>query len=582
MNIVSFSVLYRRIFKYLRRYILIFIVATVSMMIVAATMPMFARLMKPLIDQGFVEQNMQTIHWLPLEIVGIFLVRGIFNFINEYSTSYITGHLVQTIRQELFAKLLRLPNNYYDHHNSGRVISRILNDSAQITSAGFNVITVLLKDGLTVTGLMLYLLYLNWKLTLISLIVIPVLMLCVRAVSKRLRNLSSKSQQLNGGLLQIVSESIAGSRVIKIYGGTAHETNRFNELAEQSQRNGVKQTAAASASGGLTLLFVSSALALILFLATNQAKNNDFSAGDFMAFLTAMIMILDPVKRMTGVMNSIQQGLAAAQSVFEFLDEPEEHDTGSQILSPNTGDIVFCNITHKYTHAERNSLNNFSLTVPKGKVYALVGASGCGKTTLVNLLPRFFDPTSGHIEIDGIDTKNYTMESLRAQISLVSQDVVLFDGTIAENIAYGAQKTATEEEIIQAAKAANAWEFIQSLPEGLHTHIGENGTRLSGGQRQRIAIARALLKNAPILILDEATSALDNESERLVQAALDNLMKNRTTIVIAHRLSTIEGANQIVVMHDGRIVEQGTHKELIQKGGRYADLSRLQAQESNH
>lgn len=582
MNIISFTVLYRRLFKYLKRYLGIFIISVLSMMIVAATMPLFARLMKPLINQGFVEQNMQTINWLPLEIIGIFLVRGIFNFINEYTTSYIAGHLVQTMRQDLFTKLLNLPNNYYDHNNSGRVISRIMNDAAQITSAGFNVITVLLKDGLTVLGLLGYLLYLNWKLTCVSLIIIPVLSFCVKIVSKRLRNLSSKNQQLNGGLLQILSESINGSRVIKIYGGATYEQNRFNQIAEESQRNGVKQTAAASASGSITLLFVATALAIVLFLATQQAKNNDFSAGDFMAFLTAMIMILDPVKRITGVINSLQQGLAAAQSVFEFLDEPEEQDTGTKTLSQDIGDIAFKNITHRYNHAERDSLNNLSLTVPKGKVYALVGTSGCGKTTLVNLLPRFFDPTSGSIEINGINIKEYTMASLRAQIALVSQDVVLFNGSIAENIAYGAQKNASEQEIIKAAQSANAWEFIQNLPEGLSTQIGENGTRLSGGQRQRIAIARALLKNAPILILDEATSALDNESERLVQAALENLMKNRTTIVIAHRLSTIENADQIIVMHNGRIVEQGTHQQLIAKGGRYTDLSRLQNQDTDH
>ena len=307
-----------------------------------------------------------------------------------------------------------------------------------------------------------------------------------------------------------------------------------------------------------------------------EAKNEGFSAGDFMSFLSSMIMMFDPIKRMTGVMQSLQRGLAAAESVFSFLDEPEEADGGTQHLSGKPGKIEFVNVVHRYDDAERNSLNGINLAVPQGGVIALVGASGCGKTTLANLIPRFFNPTEGEVRIGGTDIREYTLESLREQMALVSQDVVLFNDTVAGNIAYGQLGKVSEAEIIQAAKAANAWSFIQAMPKGLATEVGENGLKLSGGQRQRIAIARALLKNAPILILDEATSALDNESERLVQAALENLMQNRTTIVIAHRLSTIEKADNIVVMHEGRIVEQGTHADLLAKGGRYADLHNLQ------
>ena len=313
-----------------------------------------------------------------------------------------------------------------------------------------------------------------------------------------------------------------------------------------------------------------------MYTAAFEAKNEGFSAGDFMSFLSSMIMMFDPIKRMTGVMQSLQRGLAAAESVFGFLDEPEEADGGTQHLSGKPGKIEFVNVVHRYDDAERNSLNGINLAVPQGGVIALVGASGCGKTTLANLIPRFFNPTEGEVRIGGTDIREYTLESLREQMALVSQDVVLFNDTVAGNIAYGQLGKVSEAEIIQAAKAANAWSFIQAMPKGLATEVGENGLKLSGGQRQRIAIARALLKNAPILILDEATSALDNESERLVQAALENLMQNRTTIVIAHRLSTIEKADNIVVMHEGRIVEQGTHTDLLAKGGRYADLHNLQ------
>lgn len=570
--------LYRRLFQYLKKYIVLFILSLISMLVVAATMPIFARLMKPLIDEGFIAKNLSTVQWLPLTVVGLFILRGIFNFINEYTTSYISGHLVQTMRQELYAKLLKLPNHYFEQHSSGRVMSRVLSDAGQITDAGFNVITVLAKDGISVVGLMFYLLYLDWKLTLITLLTLPVVALCVRIVSNRLRVLSSQSQILNGAMTQSLNETVAGNRVIKIYGAQAHESQRFAQITIDVRRNGMKQTAMSAANSGITLLLIASALSLILYFAGRQAQSNDFSAGDFMSFLIAMTMMFDPIKRMTGVMQSVQRGLVAAQSVFDFLDEPEEIDTGKQILSTQSGHIEFCDISYRYANAERNSLNHLNLTVPKGKVYALVGASGCGKTTLVNMLPRFFDPDSGCIKINNIDIRHYTLSSLREHMALVSQDVILFDGTVAQNIAYGSNNKIDEKAIIQAAQAANAWEFIQAMPQGLHTPIGENGTKLSGGQRQRLAIARALLKNAPILILDEATSALDNESERLVQKALDNLMQQRTTIVVAHRLSTIENADCIIVMHDGRIIEQGTHSQLLKENGRYADLSRLQTQ----
>lgn len=567
--------LYKRLLGYLKSYWKMFIVSVVAMLIVAGTMPAFGYLLKPLINEGFVDKNMKSMSWLPLAIVALFFVRGLFNFINEYCTTYLSSHLVQRLRGEMFNKMMHLPTSYFSSNTGGRLMSRILNDVNQITDAGFNVITVIAKDGVSVIGLLGLLTYLNWRLTLITFIILPVVAVCIQTVSKRLRKLSANNQIYLGQLMQVLGESINGERVVKIYGGQDYENRRFNRIADDVRRNLLKQVSASSAGTGITQLMASVALAAIIYAAARQAGLSGFSAGDFMSFLSSMIMMFDPIKRMTGVMQSLQRGLAAAESVFTFLDQPEESNEGKQILSPNPGDIEFCNVVHRYPEAERNSLNHINLLVPQGKVTALVGASGCGKTTLANMLPRFLNPDEGKVLIGGVNINEYTLESLRSRMAFVSQNVVLFNGTIAENIAYAQADKFSEEEIINAAKAANAWEFIQKMPQGLHTEVGENGLKLSGGQRQRLAIARALLKNAPILILDEATSALDNESERLVQTALENLMQNRTTLVIAHRLSTIEKADNIVVMHEGNVVEQGTHYELIRAGGRYADLHSL-------
>ena len=567
--------LYKRLLGYLKSYWKMFIVSVVAMLIVAGTMPAFGYLLKPLINEGFVDKNMKSMSWLPLAIVALFFVRGLFNFINEYCTTYLSSHLVQRLRGEMFNKMMHLPTSYFSSNTGGRLMSRILSDVNQITDAGFNVITVIAKDGVSVVSLLGLLTYLNWRLTLITFIILPVVAVCIQTVSKRLRKLSANNQIYLGQLMQVLGESINGERVVKIYGGQDYENRRFNRIADDVRRNLLKQVSASSAGTGITQLMASVALAAIIYAAARQAGLSGFSAGDFMSFLSSMILMFDPIKRMTGVMQSLQRGLAAAESVFTFLDQPEESNEGKQTLSPNPGNIEFCDVVHRYSEAERNSLNHINLLVPQGKVTALVGASGCGKTTLANMLPRFLNPNEGEVLIGGINVNEYTLESLRSRMAFVGQNVVLFNGTIAENIAYAQADKFSEEEIINAAKAANAWEFIQKMPQGLHTEVGENSLKLSGGQRQRLAIARALLKNAPILILDEATSALDNESERLVQTALENLMQNRTTLVIAHRLSTIEKADNIVVMHEGNVVEQGTHQELISAGGRYADLHSL-------
>jgi subfamily B ATP-binding cassette protein MsbA len=546
------------------------------MCIAALTEAAFARLLKPLIDGGFVDKDPATIRWVPLAIIGVFLLRGVTSFINEYTASWLTGRLVQTLREEMFVKLLRLPVSFYDREQSGRLISRIASDVNQVTEAGFNVITVAVKDGVTTLGLLALLLYTDWQLTLICFVVMPAVTACMHFVGKRLRGLARENQLRMGQMVQVVSEAIDGRKVVKIYGGEQYEAERFHEAADALRRNQVKQSAASSANTGVTQLMIACALAAILYFAALRAQHGGFSAGDFMSFLTAMMLLFAPLKRITGISQALQRGLAAAETIFQFLDEPEEKQAGLPLAGKTRGQLELQQLSFSYPGSERPALKQISLTLNAGETVALVGSSGSGKTTLASLVPRFYEPDSGRLLLDGVPLADYALPALREQIALVSQDVVLFNGTVAANIAYGVLDKVGREQIVEAARAANALDFIEALPEGFDTEIGENGTRLSGGQRQRLAIARALLKNAPLLILDEATSALDTESERLVQAALDNLMKNRTTLVIAHRLSTIEQADRIVVMHQGEVIEVGTHQSLLAENGMYAKLHSMQ------
>lgn len=567
---------YRRLLAYIQRYWKVLILSLISMTIAALTEAAFARLLKPLIDGGFVSKDPDTIRWVPLAIIGVFMLRGLTSFINEYTASWLTGRLVQTLREEMFAKLLRLPVSFYDESQSGRLISRIANDVNQVTEAGFNVITVAVKDGVTALGLLALLLYTDWQLTLICFVVMPAVTACMHFVGKRLRGLARENQLRMAQMTQVVSESIDCQKVVKIYGGESYEIGRFHEAADALRRNQVKQSAASSANTGVTQLMIACALAAILYFAALRAQHGGFSAGDFMSFLTAMMLLFAPIKRITGISQALQRGLAAAETIFQFLDEPEEKNDGAGVLHKTRGELEMVNLSFSYPGVEKRALQGINLTIRAGETVALVGSSGSGKTTLASLVPRFYEPDSGQLLLDGKPLSDYALPALRQQIALVSQDVVLFNDTVAANIAYGALNQVSREQVIEAARAANALDFIEALPHGFDTEIGENGTRLSGGQRQRLAIARALLKNAPLLILDEATSALDTESERLVQAALDNLMKNRTTLVIAHRLSTIEQADRIVVMHQGEIVESGTHQSLLAAAGFYARLHSMQ------
>lgn len=565
----------------MRGLVKFFFLSVIAMIVVGATGPLFAYLLKPIIDNGFVEKNIEAMKWVPFEIIGLFIFRGIANYINEYTSAYISNQMVQVIQRDLFSKMMTLPIGYYQENSRGRMMSRITNDAKGITAAGFDVITVFAKDGVTVIGLLIWLFYLDWQLTLITFLTIPLIAWCVRIINKRIRRLVTRSQNDMGQVMQILSESIDGTRVVRIYGGQNYEQNRLEVTNKALRSLAVRRQSYTSIGSAVTQLMIATSLSIILYIAAKRASHAGFTAGDFMSFLSAMLMMFDPLKRITNMSAVLQTGLMAADSVFRFLDVPEEPNQGKKNLLVPTGDIVFDDVVLRYDNAEKNAIDHLSLRIKQGSVVALVGESGCGKTSTVNLIPRFYDVTSGNLSIGGTNVEDFELKSLRSQMALVSQDVILFNDTIANNIAYGSPH-ASEDEIIQAAKAANAWSFIESMPEGLKTLVGDQGMKLSGGQRQRLAIARALLKDAPILILDEATSALDTESERLVQAALETLMQNRTTIVIAHRLSTIEKADNIVVMHHGQIVEQGKHDDLIAKNGRYAFLHRIQFGEQHH
>nr|WP_252346103.1 lipid A export permease/ATP-binding protein MsbA [Paludibacterium sp. B53371] len=564
--------LYRRLLTYLRQYWKVFLASLVFMTVSAATEPAFVNLMKPLIDEGFISKDPAALRYLPPLIVLLFLVRGISSYGNEYSTSWLTGHLVQRLRQEVFNKLLNMPVAYFDNNTSGRLMSRVTYDVNQVTDAGFNVLTVSVKDGCTVIGLLGMLLYYDWRMTLICFVVFPAVGICISLISKRLRNLTRLSQHQMGQLTQVLSETIDCQRVVKVYGGQSHESERFAMAAQDIRRNQVKQSAASAMNTSVTQLIISVALAGLVHFALLRGQHGQLTAGTFVALITGMSAMFAPIKRITNISQSLQRGLSAAESVFTFLDEPSEVDHGTRKLDKVKGNLTFEQVAFRYQNAEKEAIRCFDLQVQAGETIALVGASGSGKTTLVSLLPRFYTPSSGRILLDGVDLNEIRLDNLRAQIAMVSQDVVLFNDTVAANIAYGAFGEVSREQVIEAARQANALEFIESLPGGFDCMIGENGALLSGGQRQRLAIARALIKNAPILVLDEATSALDNQSERLVQAALENLMKDRTTIVIAHRLSTIENADRIVVMHQGEIEELGNHQQLMARQGLYAML----------
>ncbi|MFA7267862.1 MAG: lipid A export permease/ATP-binding protein MsbA [Sterolibacterium sp.] len=567
--------IYRRLFGYLLPYRWTFLGSLLFMAMTSVTEPLFAGLMKPLIDINFGGNDATPRHLVPLALVGLMLMRGVGGFLNEYSTTWLAGRLVQDLRNEMFDHLVRLPSSYFDRNPTGAVVSRFIYDVTMVTEAGFNIITISIKDSLTVLFLLGLLIYYDWQLTLVCLGVIPPLLLSIRAASRRLRRLSQQGQVAMGQVAQIINETSANQRIVKIFGGSACERAHFAERCNHLRQILVKQTAASAANSGLVQVLIAIALAVIIYFASFRAAQGNMTAGMFVSYMTAMLMLFAPVKRLTGVNTSLQKGLVAAESVFRFLDEATEADGGRHRFgTPPAGDLRFERVRFRYAQGNQDALADVDLHLPAGKTVALVGVSGGGKSTLAGLIPRLYEIGDGRILLDGVDLRDIPLVELRRHIAIVTQDVNLFDDTVAANIAYGDLAGTSREQIATAARQAHALEFIEQLPHGFDSQVGEKGLRLSGGQKQRLAIARAFLKNAPILILDEATSALDNESERQVQAALETLTRNRTTLIIAHRLSTIEHADTIVVMQEGRVAEVGGHAELLARNGVYSGLYR--------
>ncbi|MDB2705129.1 lipid A export permease/ATP-binding protein MsbA [Pseudomonadota bacterium] len=571
--------LYKRLLTYVKPHWQKFTAVIISMIIYAATETGLAALMKPLIDGSFVDQDSEIIKLIPLLLIGLFLVRGVANFITTYGLGWIARNVIKKLREEMFERLLLIPSKFYDNSTSGELMSKLLYDVEQVANATTDAILTLIRDSLTIIGLIAWMVYLNGMLSLIILLTVPLVGLLVYKVSSRFRIISKNIQDSMGDVSHISSEIIEGHREVKTFGSQHYESQRFEQANQKNRRQSMKMVATDAISQPIIQLITVLGLSGVIYLATLPEMLETISAGSFISFITAMFMILTPLKRLTKINSKLQRGIAASESIFNLIDQQAEQDSGTKTLDKAQGDIEFQNVTFSYNDDSTKALEQISFQAKPGQTIAFVGHSGSGKTTLVSLLSRFYPISNGQIKVDGIDINDLTLTSLRQQISLVNQQVVLFNDTIANNIAYGQKQPINNEQIIAAAKAAHAWEFIERLPEGLATQVGQNGVLLSGGQRQRLAIARALLRDSPILILDEATASLDSEAERHIQSALETLISNRTTLVIAHRLSTIENADLIIVMHNGHIMETGSHDELLKKGQHYAQLHRLQFQE---
>ncbi|MEC5320283.1 lipid A ABC transporter ATP-binding protein/permease MsbA [Brenneria populi subsp. brevivirga] len=552
------------------------IVAAIALVVNAAGDTLMLSLLKPLLDEGFGKTDRSVLVWMPFVVIGLMLMRGASGFVSSYCVSWVSGKVVMAMRRRLFQHIMGMPVTFFDQQSTGTLLSRITYDSEQVAASSSGALITVIREGASIIGLFILMFYYSWQLSLILIVIAPIVSLAIRMVSKRFRNISKNMQDTMGLVTTSAEQMLKGHKEVLIFGGQEVEAQRFNKVSNRMRQQGMKLVSASSISDPIIQLIASLALAFVLYAASFPSVMETLTAGTITVVFSSMIALMRPLKSLTNVNAQFQRGMAACQTLFAILDMEQEKDTGTLELGRAKGDLEFRNVSFAYSGRENLALKNVSLHIPPGKTVALVGRSGSGKSTIANLITRFYDIQSGEILLDGHDLREYTLSSLRSQVALVSQNVHLFNDTIANNIAYACHDRYSREEIERAARMAHAMDFISTMENGLDTMIGENGVLLSGGQRQRIAIARALLRNCPILVLDEATSALDTESERAIQSALDELQKDRTALVIAHRLSTIEKADEILVVEDGRVIERGEHAALLASNGAYAQLHKMQ------
>ena len=563
--------LYRRLLGYILPFKSLIAITLIALLTIAAMEPAIAMVLKELVDESLIAKNPDSFVLMPLLLAGVFIIKGIAEYFSKVFSQWIAQKAVLAIRADMYYKMQHLPFAIFQSYGTGKLMSKITYDVPQASNALSTAWVILIRDSLTILALITYLLYISWQLTLLMLIVGPVVAFIIDKASKLMRNSSKAMQRNMGQLTERLEESLTAHQDIKIYSAEQYEQKRFQDTATELLNNSMQVTKVSALNVPLVQVLAAIALSGVVYVAMQMSAQNLFTPGELLAYITAMALTFEPIRRLTSINETVQKGMAASESIFELLDQPNETNSGTNTLEKTQGELKFYNVSFSYPNTQNSALENFTLTIPAGKTTALVGQSGSGKSTLVNLITRFYDANSGQILLDNQDIQTLERHFLREQIALVSQKVTLFDDTVAANIAYGHTEH-DRDAIIAAAKAAHAWEFIEKLPAGLDTSIGENGNLLSGGQRQRIAIARAFLKNAPILIFDEATSALDNQSEQMIQSAMEVLKHNRTVIVIAHRLSTIENAENIVVMEHGKLIEQGNHNSLLENKGTYSQL----------